>query len=84
MEYLEREVNAFHREDYYLAQIVAAIFKVNVEHPRRVRLEDFLLKFRTKKKGEAKVKVGWKERMRRSKSFWLGALGLKGKLKDGR
>lgn len=70
MEYLEMEVNAFHREDYYLAQIAAEMRRSFVKNPKKVKLDDFLLKFKNKviRKGMTK-----EERTKIAKSFW-GAL----------
>jgi len=45
MEYLNQDVSAFHREDYYLAQIAALICKTNAKHPEKIQLKDFILKF---------------------------------------
>ena len=45
--YLERDVNAFHREDYYLARISMQIADMFSKSPQK--LKDFLIKFTSKK-----------------------------------
>lgn len=70
--YLDMDVNAFHREDYYLAQIAAEVRRGRVKDPSRVRTEDLLIKF--------KFRSGWAtpaNNLETSKSFWLGSLGVK-------
>ena len=72
MEYLERDVNAFHHENYYLAQIAAEIRRSFCKHPKKVRLQDFLLKFKNKVIRKKK-KMTKEERTKIAKSWW-GAL----------
>jgi len=81
MEYLEREHSAFHREDYYLAQIAAEIRMANARcrSPKRIKLKDFLLRFKTRRKKRQVVPLDPEKRMKRSKNFWLSALGIKRK-----
>jgi len=73
MEYLEQEANAFHREDYYMAQIAAEVFRGNAKNPKKVRLRQFLLKFEREKKAAALTK---EERLLRSKQAWCASVGL--------
>ena len=76
MEYLEKDTNAFHREDYYLAQIAAEIRRSFVKKPKQVKLKDFLLKFVMQEKPK---KLSIKERTKRMKQFWFFHVGLKDK-----
>jgi len=78
--YLDDEVNAFHREDYYWAQIAAEIRRGNVKHPKNVKVGDFIMTFTTttKKKAEKKEKaegLSREARIARSKSFWSALAG---------
>jgi len=82
MEYLEGKINAFHREDYFLAQIAAEIRRSFVKNPKKVKLDDFLLKFKDKTK-TARKKMTKEERTKIAKSFWsaLTSLSFKPKRK---
>lgn len=76
MEYLEQEVNDFHREDYYLAQIAAEIRKTFSKNPAAVRTEKMLLKFKTSGKSpKASSDMSKEDRIERSKSFWSALVG---------
>lgn len=80
-EYLLLE-NTFERtEYYYLASIAAEIRRSYVKYPRRVKLKDFILKFKSKPEHQMKPlsEEEKKGRIKMSKSFWFGALGLKRK-----
>lgn len=65
--YLDADANAFHREDYFLANIATEIRRSYVAKPASVKLSDFLIQFKGKVKQK---KMDVKERMKRSKSFW--------------
>lgn len=82
MEYLERDANAFHRENYYWAQIAAEIRRSFCKNPKRVKVEDFLLKFKNK---VMKKKITKKERTKIAKAFWsaLTSMSFKPKKKKG-
>lgn len=67
MVYLEEEVNDFHRDSFYWAQIAAEIRRANSRNPKSVKTEDFLLKF-TKKKEKSS-----EERISESKAAWFAA-----------
>lgn len=71
---MEEEVNDFHREDYYLAQIACEVRRSYVKHPGRVKLKDFLIKFESRKPDT-------RPSLQESKQFWFSALGLD---KDGK
>ncbi len=72
--YLNQEINGFHREDHYWAQIAAEIRMVLAKNPSRIKTEHFLLKFerKDKKKTEMVIDDAYIER---SKSFWFGVAG---------
>lgn len=70
--FLEHEVNEFHREDYYLAQIAREIRRTVVKNPSAVKVEDFILKYQL-----PGGKAGTPSPAADSKAFWLGALGVK-------
>lgn len=82
-EYLEREVNAFHREDYFWAQVAAEVRRSFVKNPKKVKVKDFLLKFEDKMAGRKKMTK--KERTKIAKSFWsaLTSFSFKPKNKKG-
>jgi len=70
----DEEINGFCREDYYLANIAAEIRRSYVKEPMRVKLEDFLMKFRSDSKlRKPKKKMNIEERTKKAKAFW-GAL----------
>lgn len=84
MEYLRRDVNAFHREDYFQANIVREIRQVREmlsKNPRRIKLESFLLKFvpKKEKKGTVKSIVKAKEKANQMKNQFLVWAGIKKK-----
>lgn len=68
--FMEIEVNEFHREDYFLAQVAAESRRAVSKHPRQVRVEDFLLRFRTPRTKKPPT-------LAESMSFWLGSLGFR-------
>jgi len=72
VEYLDREVTGFHREDYYLAQIAAEIRRWKTKE--KVKLGDFILDFHTDEKAPKKPQ----DCLNRSKSYWLGITGVTG------
>jgi len=82
-EYLERDVNAFHRENFYWAQIAAEVRRSFCKNPKRVKVENFLLKF--KNKVVTKKKMTKKERTKSAKAFWgaLTSMSFKPKKKKG-
>lgn len=68
--FLELKWKEREKEEYYLAQIAAEIRRGNVRDPRKVDVENFLLKFKAgpKKKDPPSLVE--------SKAFWLTALGI--------
>ena len=77
MEYFNQEINFFHREDYYLAQIATEIRRTIVKNPRTVKVKDFIIKFL--RKDEKSLQKDAEEKTKQSKAFWLGAFGIKAK-----
>ena len=70
------DTDGFHREDYYLAQIASEIRRSFIAKPEKVRLTDFLLKFQEKKPEPVLMP---EQRMKKSKSAWLGLFKMKEK-----
>lgn len=80
--YLDQEVNEFHRQDYFLANIAKTIKEVNATNPSAVTIDEFLLKFATHESKDTKLTPDkQKSRMERSKSMWLALAGV-GDLSD--
>ena len=85
MVYLNMEPSFFHREDYYLAMIAAEIRRTIAKEPKKVDIADFILNFKADDKKEKK-KLDQEDidriakRTVKSKAFWLGSLGIKGKV----
>ena len=73
MVYFDEDLNRFHREDYFLAQIAQEIRRVLSKKPDKIKLDSFLLKFEYAKE---KVPMSRKERMEMSKGFWFGMAGF--------
>jgi len=80
MEYLKQDVNAFHREDYFLANIAMHIRMAFAKDPKKVpKLERFLLKFT--EKGRKVVGIVSKkkaaEKMKNQFLVWAGIIKRK-------
>ena len=75
VEYIEQDINAFHREDYFLAQIAQEIRRTIVKEPEKVKIESFLQKFE-RKVVKIKKKLTKKEAAEKSKRRWLPWAGL--------
>lgn len=77
-EYLrgDYENNIFHRLDYYLAQVACEVRRSFVKNPKSIKMQDFVIEF-AKKKPKKKIKKSFD--IEKSKAFWFGGLGLKGK-----
>ena len=69
MSYLEKDTNAFHREDYYLAQIALEVRRSYVKSPAKVKMKDMILEF---KRAQKAVDV-----MATSKAAWGACLNVK-------
>ena len=72
------ETQLFHREDYYWASIAAEIRRSWVKDKKQVKMTDFLIDFKLKKKTSGKDVVA---NTNLSKQFWLAKVGYKGKRK---
>lgn len=71
--YLEwRDVEEFRREDYYLAQIAAAVERGYSKHPSQITTAKRLLKFTSR---ETPKDVGG--RVQTSKAFWMTLTGAR-------
>ena len=70
--YLDNDVNVFHREDYYFAELIAEVRRSWVKDKAEISLKDFLLKFEFKKevKKMIKKKTTKEEASRKAKSFF--------------
>jgi len=80
MEYLDWEINAFDKTCYYLAQIAAEVRKPNMPKGKTIKLEDFIIKF-TSKKAEEKPLEDAQTRAHKMKQFFFGLTGLSRKKK---
>ena len=85
IEYLKRDVNAFHREDYFLAAIAREIRQFQEmfsKKPKHIKLEAFLQKFVFKKK--RKKDMTKEEAAEQSKRYWLSWAGINTKVSKDR
>jgi len=82
MEYLDWEANAFDKTCYYLAQIAAEMRRSYIKRGVVVRVEDFILKF-TSKRIEEKIPTPMdvQTKIDRAKQFFFGLTGLMGSSK---
>lgn len=70
MAYLERDANAFHRQDYYLAQIALEVRRIFAKHPNKMNLDDFILKFEQERKKIEKQTSNVEERSAKMLNYW--------------
>lgn len=75
MEFLLQEKQRPSKNDYYLMQIAMEVKRVLSSNPEKIKLEDFRLAFDVKEDPEQKRKRQ-RQKMERSKSAWLGSLGI--------
>lgn len=75
MAYLKQDVNTFHREDYFWANIAAEIRRTIAKDPAKVNMKSFLLKFTGEEK--RKTFVTKEEVTEKSKRHWLSWLGIR-------
>lgn len=77
--YLDGDPNEFHAIFWYLAQIAKEVHALRpTKRERRLKNEDFLLKFTTMKARRAAAqKLTREERLARSKAFWRSWVGMK-------
>jgi len=69
VEAMSQEINDFHREDYFLAQIAAEIRRSYVKNPKAVQLKTFLHKFKVR------AETVLESSIERSKAFWKATTG---------
>ena len=69
IEYLDIEINAFHREDFNFASLAKILVQCNSKNPKNVKLEDYLIKF---KKKIPKTRQDTLNRMKESIAAWIG------------
>lgn len=69
LEFLKWDESRRTKQDIYLAQIAAEVRRGWVKDPKKVRAQDFLLREETNDDR--------KNRMQKSKSAWLTAVGIK-------
>lgn len=74
LEYLDWDVNAFHRENWYLAQIAQEVRRTISKSPEKVEIDGFLRKFVIKKVSKKSTR---KEAAEKSKRRWLSWAGIK-------
>lgn len=73
----EEEIDGFHRQDYYFAQICQVIVACNSKNPKGIKLKDFLLKFaKDKPKSNLTTKEELRKKMMYSRAAWAGLLGI--------
>jgi hypothetical protein len=77
----EEEFESHEKVEYYYACILAEIRRSFVKEPRKVKWENFLLKFDLKSPKE-KPKLDWETKMVKSKAAWGAILGRFSKKKD--
>lgn len=73
--YIEQSLNDFHREDYFFAALITEVRRIFAKDPRRIKLEQALIKFQTGQRKADSVK----DTTTKSKGFWLGLMKLAGK-----
>ena len=71
-----RDTEEFNRQDFYLANIAASVDRGNVKHPRKIKLENYILKFHNRPNQDSG------DKMRRSKQHWLTLTGVIGNKKN--
>lgn len=74
----EHELNGFHREDHFMAQIAYMIAVSNAKEPNKVDPNKFLIKFGAKKATkEPETIEEIRHKMLMSRAAWANALGVK-------
>lgn len=78
--YIEQDLNAFHREDYFWASIAAEVARVLAKDPKRIDIKDYLVKFTVDKVAEQQAAMTEDEKREQmilwSKLAWGGMVGL--------
>ena len=76
LEYLEQDLNGFHRNDYFLAQIAHMLAMANSKDPKAVKFDTFLMKFDKKKPEVEASEELIKNKMAMSRGLWGAMLGV--------
>lgn len=76
IEYLEQDMNGFHREDYFLAQIAYMQAIANAKNPKSVKFDSFLMKFDRKKSQSQVSEEQVRFKMLQSRAVWGAVLGV--------
>ena len=74
--FLAMDVNEFHRNDYYMAQIAAEIRRSNSTKPERIKTSDFILEFDMSPEKEEPEEISPEESLRRKKAYWMAPYGV--------
>lgn len=69
MEFLERDINSFHREDYFLANLALEVRRSWVANPNQEKLKTFLLRFSRENETPTTGPLS-------SKQIWCSLLGV--------
>lgn len=72
-----RDVEEFRREDFYLAQIAAAVERGHVKHPAKITVQSKILKFTSQDSPKDPGKD-----VKESKAFWLSLARVRGDTED--
>lgn len=76
---LEEDDNLSSKQDFYLAQIALEIRRANSKRPKRFKLSDLLIRFKTREELTPKKVMSEEEKKKHiaaSKQAWLGAVGF--------
>jgi hypothetical protein len=74
-EFFKRQWNEPTKQDYYLAMLASELRQVFSSKKRAIKVEDSILKFHFVEKVE-KEELTPEDKLKRSKAFWLGCLGI--------
>lgn len=80
MKYSEIDVNSFHRQDFYLAQIAAEVRRTIAKEPGSIHTKDFLMTFEVAPKEKPPLTEAQKAlKLSNSKAYWLSLARKKAK-----
>lgn len=71
---MDEQLDVPDRADWYAMQIAAEVRRGLVKDPRRVKADDFRIRFQRQKPAPP---VSPEEQLRRSKAQWFAAVGMK-------
>lgn len=78
-DYLLLEERRHTKQDWYLAQIAAEVFRTIAKEPKKVRVKSYLHKVEDDPSQVPVSNLPPEQRLKKSKSSWMSALGLKKK-----